>query len=503
MAISDHIKKVREGLRRSNAFPSEASVSQGILLPALHELGWPIFDIRVVVPEFSLEGRRVDYALCHPANRPAVFVEVKKVGLSDGADRQLFEYAFHLGVPMAILTDGREWSFYLPGEQGDYYERRVYRLDLLERNIEDAAKRLERYLSYERVCSGEALQAARSDYQNVARDREIEAALPRAWSALLEEQDSLLLELLAEKVADLCGYKPDSDLCSRFLDGISKPAAPTTESVSKPFIGSPVKKPKKAERTRTRAVGHFSFVFKGQTYESRSVAGVMREVFRLLAREDPTFLEKFAKLEHGRKRRYLAQNPEELYPGRPDLVEQASAEVAPGWWLGTHYGREYMQKILNLALGVVHPSLRSEIRVNMDRTVAAPTQLKNFSREESKRPQDVHVRTINSFVFRGQTYKCESAREVMREVFQLLAREEHDFPERFAARGRGRYLAQNKQELYPSQSMDFTEKNSTEIAPGWWLATNQGRVRIQGILDLALEVVHPSLRSEIQVNLDS
>ena len=60
MAISDHIKKVREGLRRSNAFPSEASVSQGILLPALHELGWPIFDIRVVVPEFSLEGRRVD-----------------------------------------------------------------------------------------------------------------------------------------------------------------------------------------------------------------------------------------------------------------------------------------------------------------------------------------------------------------------------------------------------------------------------------------------------------
>ncbi len=366
MAISDHIEDVREGLR-SNTFPSEAAVSQGILLPALHELGWPVFNTRVVVPEFSLEGRRVDYALCHPANRPAVFVEVKKVGLSDGADKQLFEYAFHSGVPMAILTDGQEWSFYLPGEQGRYDERRVYKLDLLERNIEDAAERLERYLGYKKVCSGEALKAARSDYQTVARGREIEDALPRAWSALLEEQDSLLLDLLAEKVEDLCGYKPDPDLCSRFLERVSKPTADITASVSKPLIGPPVKAPKKVQSTRAKPVSYFSFVFKGQTHESRSAAGVMREVFRLLAKEDPTFLEKFATLKHGKKRRYLAQDRESLYPGRLDLAEKASAEVAPGWWLGTHYSRKSIQRILNMALEIVHPSLRSVIQVNIDR----------------------------------------------------------------------------------------------------------------------------------------
>jgi len=42
-------------------FISEAAVSQGILLPVLHELGWPVFDTSIVIPEFSLEGRRVDY----------------------------------------------------------------------------------------------------------------------------------------------------------------------------------------------------------------------------------------------------------------------------------------------------------------------------------------------------------------------------------------------------------------------------------------------------------
>jgi predicted type IV restriction endonuclease len=115
--IKNFIEKA-QALLRQGVLTSEAAVSQGILLPALHELGWPVFDTSVVVPQYSVEGRRVDFALCHPPNRPAVFVEVKKTGFSEGADRQLFEYAFHIGVPMAILTDGQEWSFYLPGEQG-------------------------------------------------------------------------------------------------------------------------------------------------------------------------------------------------------------------------------------------------------------------------------------------------------------------------------------------------------------------------------------------------
>ena len=64
-------------------------------------------------------------------------MESKGVGNASGAERQLFEYAFHQGIPMAILTDGQEWSFFLPGEQGAYYERCVYKLDLLARTTEE------------------------------------------------------------------------------------------------------------------------------------------------------------------------------------------------------------------------------------------------------------------------------------------------------------------------------------------------------------------------------
>lgn len=362
MSITDHIEKVRSALR-AGVFTSEATVSQGIVLPTLNELGWPIFDTGVVTPEFSVEGRRVDFALFHPATRPAVFIEVKKIGSSDGADRQLFEYAFLLGVPVAILTDGQEWSFYLPAEQGPYDERRVYKLDLLERDVAESASRLERYLNYQKTCSGEALRAARADYQNVARDREIEATLDRAWAALLDEKDSLLLELLAGKVEDLCGYKADLDLCSKFLAGIAKNMAPKPVPPRGPTAPPPTRPPR-----RTRESDRFAFTFDRKQYNARSARDVMVQVFQLIAAKDDTFLERYASRKHGKKRRYLAREKLELYPGRPDLAEEYSVEVVPGWWLGTNYSRGNIQQIIDLALELLPSHLRAATKVNVERT---------------------------------------------------------------------------------------------------------------------------------------
>ncbi|SFM87101.1 hypothetical protein [Nitrosomonas communis] len=314
MVIANYIEEVRERIHRGE-FTSEAAVSQGILLPTLQVLGWPVFNTRIVNPEFSIGGRRVDYALCHPASRPAVFVEVKKVGQSDGADRQLFEYAFHEGVPMAILTDGQEWSFYLPGEQGRYEERRVYKLDLLERNIDEAVNRLERYLQYDKVCSGEALKSARSDYQNVARIREIEAVLPKAWDVLLKEPDSLLLELLAEKTEDLCGYKPDLDMCSRFLtNSIKYSAAVPSMPAFQPSAQQPkiIAHEQYRQVPRNRTVDNFSFVFEGKTYKANSTREVVGKIIQLLADADTGFLDRFVARKHGKKRRYIAQEKMDL-----------------------------------------------------------------------------------------------------------------------------------------------------------------------------------------------
>ena len=214
--LQDDILQLREDIKAGH-FTNEASVSKGIVLRLLSALSWPIFDPKVVISEYPLSGRRVDYALCHPPGKPALFIEVKTMGQSGSGERQLFEYAFHKGVPMAILTDGPEWHFYLPAEQGDYEERRVYKLDLVEREIGEIVRRLERYLKYDAVCSGEAVAAARRDYKDVARERLTKDTLPQAWAKLIEEEDELLLELVADRVESLCGYKPDSDTVAYFL----------------------------------------------------------------------------------------------------------------------------------------------------------------------------------------------------------------------------------------------------------------------------------------------
>ena len=162
MSLEKHIEEIRAGIK-AGRFVNEAAVSQGIVLRLLHALSWPAYDTQIVCPEYSLQGRRVDYALCHPPGKPIAFVEVKQIGQSEGAERQLFEYAFHIGVQLAILTDGQEWNFFLPGEQGDYGERRVYKLDIVERDISECAARLTRYLHYDASISGAAIAAERSD----------------------------------------------------------------------------------------------------------------------------------------------------------------------------------------------------------------------------------------------------------------------------------------------------------------------------------------------------
>lgn len=353
MDIEGHLEQIREGIRRGG-YTNEASVSQGIVLRLLQSLGWPTFDTQVVSPEYSLEGRRVDFGLCHPPSRPIAFIEVKQIGQSEQAERQLFEYAFHVGIPLAILTDGQQWNFFLPAEQGSYGERRVYKLDIVDRDLAECSLRLRRYLAYTAICSGEAIEAARADYRNISRERQILSTLPEAWKVLVEEEDELLLELVADRVESLCGFKPDPDAVAAFLkarvelkSANNLPAASVargTLKVAEPGV------PNLPASAMNSGVGA---LIAGTWYPARNGRDVLVTLFKQLAERDPTFLERFAALpKHGRTRRYLSRQPTELYPGRPDLVNEFSQEVMPGWWLGINLSHAAIIRIGQVASGV-------------------------------------------------------------------------------------------------------------------------------------------------------
>ena len=225
MTLKEHIDDIRDNLEKG-IYIGEAAVSQGIVLRLLEALTWPKFNPQVIIPEYSVGGRRVDFALCYPPSKPIVFIEVKQVGNIEGAEQQLFEYAFHEGIPIAILTDGQTWRFFYPIGQGDYRERKVHELDMIKDNSEGSAERLNRYLNYESICTGEAVEAIKEDYEKVVQQRQVATRLPEAWNKLIEETDEFLLHAVAEKTESLCGYRPTDDQVLDFLKSLESKTKP-------------------------------------------------------------------------------------------------------------------------------------------------------------------------------------------------------------------------------------------------------------------------------------
>ena len=279
MTLKEHLDDIRSDLRKE-MFANEASVSQGIVLRLLHALGWPRYNTQVIIPEYSVEGGRVDFALCPASQEPLVFIEVKQVGQAEGAERQLFEYAFHEGVPIAILTDGREWHFFQPSGQGNYRERRVCKLNLIETENEESSGRLNRYLNYELIRTGEAIRAIEEDYRNISRQRQIETRLPKAWGELVEEADESLIKVVVEKVESLYGYKPTGEQVLNFLKSLRRENlleethSPMPPSPIPPTPSSSTKGPKGYDQVRDYLIPIIQSMRKGEKHTEafRSVA---------------------------------------------------------------------------------------------------------------------------------------------------------------------------------------------------------------------------------------
>jgi hypothetical protein len=359
--LADIAARLRQG-----KIPNEQAISQGVVLRVFQELGWDTWDTTVVWPEYQTGEGRADFALCHPASKPAVFTEVKQPGKAEDAVRQALEYAFHVGVPFVVLTDGRTWSFYLPAEQGSYEDRRVYKLDLFERPPAEAGEILHRYLDRARVESGEALEAARKEYRSRNRRSQAKAAIPEAWRDLVEKGDELLVEMLTSAVESKTGVRPDADDVAEFLADLGKPIfveAPHGNGTQRVGAGSP-RIPTVHPASESSRSGKLVLLGKIHPYHNAKDAMVI--VLRELAKTNPSFLERCSQHPdaQGRKRRYIARTPEELYPDREDLREMR--EILPGGWMvATNLNNVLKKTIIRLAAETAGLSFGKELIVEL------------------------------------------------------------------------------------------------------------------------------------------
>lgn len=270
---------------------NEAAVSQSIILRILAVLSWPTHDPEIVFPEYPFEGGRVDFALCYPRSHPEVLLEIKRIGKLGGAELQLFQYAFHAGIQLAILTDGAEWHFYLPGEKGDYNERKLCVLNIASDSPDDIVSKFLRYLDYKATCLGETLYNAREDFKTSPRKSPV--------------ADDI------QKIANIRGQK--------IKKGVSTTHTP------------------------------IRFKLYGVDYTARNRQEVIKILFDHLAEEDPVFLEKFRGLpNHGAYRKYLGKSPDELYPDDPERAVHKSYEFRSGWYIPGGLGTKTMNIIIDM-----------------------------------------------------------------------------------------------------------------------------------------------------------
>ena len=332
---------VKARVRLLSGAMNEAQVSQGPVRSILQALGWDTFDVDSVVPEYSVGNRRVDYALKATPTATDVFLEIKAPGKADDtADQQLFEYAFHVGVPFAVLTDGRIWNFYLPSGQGNYQDRRLFKLDIVERELSDACERLERYLAFERVKNGTARIEAVREYEDRFQRNKVKELIPKVWQSLLSEPDDLLCDVLIEAVEAQGGQRPlREDVITFFQSVVSGDSLihkitgkSTATAISTP-PNSLQALPIKRLSSTPGSIGYCTPDGKWCSFTTGKQCYVA--IIRHLVANYPEFCDRFQSAKTRGKRAWISKRKEDLFPGRPDFQESEVTAVGGGWLVGT------------------------------------------------------------------------------------------------------------------------------------------------------------------------
>ena len=354
-AIAEIAHKIKAGEYRS-----EAEISLGIIQRVLHELSWPVFDNQVVAPEFRIENRKVDYALCQSPGKALILIEVKDLGKADSkGEKQLFQYAFNHGVPVAILTDGQKWRFFLPAGVGTFEDRCFATIDLLKEDSSKCAQELALNLDKGAVFSGLARDYAHRTYNARQKQRDAEAKYSTSWSKLVTGPDSLLLEIFSEEVERQSGVKPNRESAAEFIRRQST-------SGDRPFI--PISRQTTRESTtggRTSGTSkEFSYTYGGETKHYNTGADLIAGVFNLLANREPDFLHRYRAQYPGKTNPLIAPSRDQLYPRRPES-RRTARKIHGGWWIGTYSSSGEKLKLIRQACELAGIEFGSDLVVVM------------------------------------------------------------------------------------------------------------------------------------------
>ena len=194
----------------------EASTKQAVVLRLLSFLGWNIFDVEEVYPNYSDNSHSISYAL-RARNSNKVFIDVKRAQEKlDNHQKPLINFALREGVDLSILTNGVIWWFYLISGEGDWQTKWFLSINFLKQKSDHIASQFIDLLTKDRISKGQALKTAEALHQG--KKQKIAAEfIPQAWNQIISQPNKIFVELLSDITEKLCGYTVESAQIEKFL----------------------------------------------------------------------------------------------------------------------------------------------------------------------------------------------------------------------------------------------------------------------------------------------
>jgi hypothetical protein len=301
----------------------EATTKQIIIIRILNLLGWSIFDINDIKPEYPVDpqntNEKVDYALAQNSDN-MVFVEAKAVNVDlENWEEKFCYYCYKNNVALGVLTNGLSWWFYLPREKGSWYERKFFSINLTQQDVETIATKFIDFLSKETVLSGKSIEYAKKTYELKQKKQIIKKTLPEAWNTLINSEDETLIDVFNSYVEKISGFRADPQDLANFLAKI-KPQLIISEeptiSVSKRRVkgvlpSEKISKPTAYVRTGYTGKSIKSFTLNNKRYEVNSWKSLLMTVCTQVYELNKKDFTKVLSLK-GRKRPYFTLDANEL-----------------------------------------------------------------------------------------------------------------------------------------------------------------------------------------------
>ena len=317
-----------------------------------------------------------DLALLDKRGKPAVFIEMKRLGTDLEKHRtQLLRYCRDEPAPIGVLTNSFDWYFYLRADSRRTESKALAATIIIDDNKPDMTEKKVRELLEKKLCEfldknnvrNKNAQGKLKKARTVKGKEEIQRDLAQAWNKVFKNNGKPLHAAVKKELLEVLDKsnqrqlpRPYQSEFSKFIKEQSKkvlqqqndlaPSSGAAKSRQRSAAATSVARPTATERKPSR------FYLFNEEFEFKSWAGTAKKICTELHRRNPSLLRKL--VDHIPSRFALSANNTKS----PNWTSRARLIEDSGVLINLNLYASYIEELCHEICKVLNLSGRDEFR---------------------------------------------------------------------------------------------------------------------------------------------